>query len=72
MWFIGALNAVLGLAAVRQLFGHLKTPPGANRLIVGRMATISPTLNLWDGIPSSPSRADERMKSDELDPKHPF
>src|SRR5262249_52226127 len=27
-----------------------KTPPGTNRLIAGLMVTISPTLNLWDGI----------------------
>jgi hypothetical protein len=31
-----------------------KTPPGAFRLIARLIATISPTLNLWDDIGSSP------------------
>src|SRR6202043_678502 len=31
-----------------------KTPAGTNRLIAGLMTTISPTLNLWDGIGASP------------------
>jgi hypothetical protein len=61
--FVGALNAIFKLAADRKLFDNFKTPPGTNRLISGLMATISPTLNLWDSIGYSPFLAHTARRS---------